>query len=184
MGADFSCVHAVSSVVARAVGDRGDEGVRLAEEVEDAADEVSVGDLPVAADVVDFSVLSFLEDEVDGPAVVFYVEPVPHVFSIAVEGDGAVLEGPFDGEGDELFGVLEGAVVIAAPGDGDGDAVGPAVSEGEEVGAGLGAAVGGMGVQGGLFGEEEVRTVQGEVAVDLVGGDLVEPADTAGPAAV
>ena len=157
--------------MAGAVFDLCDEGVRLAEDVEDAADEVSIGYLTVAADVVDLSVFALLEDQVDGSAVVFHVEPVPHVFPVAVEGD-------------ELFGVLEGAVVVAAAGDGDRDAVGPAAGEGEEVGAGLGAAVGGVGVQRGLFGEKKVRPVQGEVAVDFVGGDLVEALDAVCPATV
>ena len=170
--------------MAGAVFDLCDEGVRLAEDVEDAADEVSIGYLTVAADVVDLSVFALLEDQVDGSAVVFHVEPVPHVFPVAVEGDGLVGQGPLDGEGDELFGVLEGAVVVAAAGDGDRDAVGPAAGEGEEVGAGLGAAVGGVGVQRGFFGEKKVRPVQGEVAVDFVGGDLVEALDAVCPATV
>ena len=76
--------------MAGAVFHRGDKGVRLSEEVEDAADEVPVRKLAVAADVVDLSVLAFLEDPVYGPAVVFHVEPVPHVFPVAVEGDGTV----------------------------------------------------------------------------------------------
>ena len=90
LGADFFRVHAVSPVVAGAVFHRGDKGVRLSEDVEDAADEVSIGYLTVAADVVDLSVFALLEDQVDGSAVVFHVEPVPHVFPVAVEGDGTV----------------------------------------------------------------------------------------------
>lgn len=41
-----------------------------------------------------------------------------------------------------------------------------------------------MGVQRGLFGEKKVRPVQGEVAVDFVGGDLVEALDAVCPATV
>ena len=58
------------------------------------------------------------------------------------------------------------------------------VGKNQKVGAGLGAAVGGVGVQRGLLGEKKVRPVQGEVAVDFVDGDLVEALDAVCPATV
>ena len=76
VGADFFRVHAVPPVVAGAVFDGGDEGVRLAQDMEDPADEIDVGDFAAAADVVDVPVPAALKDEVYGPAVALGLKSV------------------------------------------------------------------------------------------------------------
>ena len=73
---------------------------------------------------------------------------------------------------DELLHVLVGAVVVRAVGDGCAQAVGARPGTHEHVGAGLGGGVRGARVVRRLLGEPG-WVVQGKVAVDLVGGDVV-----------
>ena len=111
------------------------------------------------------------EDEVDGVAVVLDEEPVADVLAVAVDGDGALLKSAEEGEGDELFGELVGAVVVRAVRDREGEAVGVGVGASEVVAAGLRGGVGRAGVVGGGLGEGPVVA---QAAEDLVGGDVVE----------
>ena len=191
-------VDGVALVVAEAVGDEGDEafvypvygglavgaGHALAEylavggvllhELADGADgelhDLDVCLLVVPAHVVDLSVFSFADYEVDGLAVVFDVEPVAHVTAVAVDGELFPFEYVVDDERYELFGEVVGAVVVGAAGDGDGHLVGVPVGHDHEVCTRLGGAVGAVGAEGGLFGEVAFRP---EASVDLVGGNLV-----------
>lgn len=73
---------------------------------------------------------------------------------------------------DELLHVLVGAVVVGAVGDRGAQAVGAGPCAHEHVGAGLGRAVRRGGLIGRLLGELG-RVVERQVAVDLVGGDVV-----------
>src|SRR5207247_409648 len=73
---DLRGIHRVATVVARAVGDRPDERVRLAGESQDLPGEGDVLHLVAAADVVDLAVAPPAQPEVDGRAIVQPVEPV------------------------------------------------------------------------------------------------------------
>lgn len=80
---DLRRVDGVAAVVALAVGDVLDEVFGLAELLEDGLDDVDVGALIVAADVVDLADASLLQDEVDGVAVILDIEPVADVLAVA-----------------------------------------------------------------------------------------------------
>ena len=181
---DLGGVDGVAQVVTLAVGDVGDEAFGLAEPVADEADDLDVLHLVMAADVVDLAHAAVAHDQVHGLAVVLDIEPVPHVETGAVDGQGFVVQGVDDHEGDELLGEVVGAVVIGAAGDADREAVGAVVGQDQQVRRGFGGGVGAGGVDGRLLGEEEIGPVQGQVAVDLVRGDLVIARDAEGAAGV
>ena len=70
------------------------------------------------------------------------IQPVTHVQSPAVDRQRTVGEGAHDHERDELFRKLIRPVVIRAARDRDRQAVGTSIRAHEQVGRGLGAAVG------------------------------------------
>lgn len=70
---DLRRVNGVAAVVAFAVGDVLDEVFGLAKFLEDGLDDVDVGALIVAADVVDLADAALLQDQVDGMAVILDV---------------------------------------------------------------------------------------------------------------
>ena len=92
---DLAGVDGVAAVVTGAVLNVGDlllvglaVGAR-AEFVEDGTegmDDVEVGLLVPAADVVDLAYPARFEDAADGAAVVFHVEPVADLLAVAVDG--------------------------------------------------------------------------------------------------
>ena len=170
-------VDGVAAIVAFSVGDVFDEGFRLFERLEDGLDDVDVAALVVAADVVDFADAAFANDEVDGGAVVFDVEPVADVFARAVNRELFVREGVDDHERDEFFREMVGAVVVRAARNRRRQLVGAVISHDKEVGRGLRGAVGARRVERGLFGEEEVGAVKRQVAIDFVRRNLMVARD-------
>src|SRR5690606_6476921 len=77
-----------------------------------------------------------------------------------------------DHQRDELFREVVGPVVVGAVGDDHRQARSALPGPGQVVGGGLAGGVGGAGGGGGALGDE--AAVVGQVAVDLVGGDVVE----------
>jgi len=74
-----------------------------------------------------------------------YVEEVPGVEAIAVQGDGSITHEQVDELRYELLGVLMGSIDVVAPRDDEGEVEGARVGLGNELGAGFG---GGVGVGG------------------------------------
>lgn len=166
-------IHRIAKVMSRSVLDIVDQGLRLAQGLQDGLDDLEVGSLVVSADVVDLAVAAVSDDQVDGVVVVTDIEPVTDVGTIAVDRKGFVMHRLLDHERDELLRELVGTVVVAASADGDRKTEGPMVCHDKEVCAGLAGGIRGAGLDWGVLGEEQVRSVQRKVAVDLVGGDLV-----------
>ena len=197
-------VDGVAHVVAGAVGDVGDEVEVLAfgtaEEavngVDEDLDEVDVLPFVEAADVVGLGHLALVEDEVDGPGVVLHVEPVAHVLALAIDRQGLAVADVIDEQRDQLLRELIRAVVVAAVGDHGGQSVGVVEGPHEVVAGRLGRAVGAVRLVFEVLREEAVAVSevvlsgaglraegrldargmgQLEGAIDLVGGDVVEP---------
>ena len=76
---DLGRVDSVTHIVALAVGNMGDEAFRLAQFFADQLHDVDVAHLVVSADVVNLTDASLVDDEVDGLAVVLYVQPVADI---------------------------------------------------------------------------------------------------------
>ena len=76
---DFRRVDGVAAVMTFAVGNMMDEAFRLAQCFANQFDDVDVLHFIVAADIIDFADAALLEDEVDGPTMVFDIEPVSDI---------------------------------------------------------------------------------------------------------
>ena len=165
-------VDGVAAVVAGAVGDPVEVLGVLPHRLQDHAQDRDVVPLAVGADEVGLPHPALGEDVPDGRGVVLGVDPVADVLAAAVELGAHAVDDVRDLPGDELLHVLVGAVVVGAVGDRGAQAVGAGPGAHEHVGAGLGGAVGRRRVVRRLLGELG-RVVERQVAVDLVGGDVV-----------
>lgn len=165
-------VDGVAAVVAGAVGDPVEVLGVASHRLEDHAQDRDVVLLAVGADEVGLPRAALGEDVPDGRGVVLGVDPVADVLAAAVELGADAVDDVRDLPGDELLHVLVGAVVVGAVGDRGAEAVGAGPRAHEHVGAGLGARVRRGRVIRRLLGELR-RVVERQVAVDLVGGDVV-----------
>lgn len=165
-------VDGVAAVVAGAVGDPVEVLGVAAHGLQDHAQDRDVVLLAICADEVGLPRAALGEDIPDGRGVVLGVDPVADVLALTVELGADAVDDVRDLPGDELLHVLVGAVVVGAVGDRGAQAVGAGPGAHEHVGAGLGRAVRRGRVVGRLLGELG-RVVERQVAVDLVGGDVV-----------
>ena len=165
-------VDGVAAVVAGAVGDPVEVLGVLSHRLQDHAQDRDVVLLAVGADEVGLPHAALGEDVPDGTGVVLGVDPVADVLAAAVELGADAVDDVGDLPGDELLHVLVGAVVVGAVGDRGAQAVGAGPCAHEHVGARLGRAVRRGRLVGRLLGELR-RVVERQVAVDLVGGDVV-----------
>ena len=169
---ELRAVDGVAAVVAGAVGDPVEVLGVAAHGLEDHAQHGDVVLLPIGADEVGLPRAALGEDVPDGRGVVLGVDPVADVLAAAVELGAHAVDDVRDLPGDELLHVLVGAVVVGAVGDRGAKPVGAGPGAHEHVGAGLGRAVRGARLIRRLLGELR-RVVERQVAVDLVGGDVV-----------
>ena len=165
-------VDGVAAVVAGAVGDPVEVLGVASHRLEDHAQNGDVVPLAVGADEVGLPRAALGEDIPDGAGVVLGVNPVADVLALPVELGADAVDDVRDLPGDELLHVLVGAVVVGAVGDRGSQAVGAGPGAHEHVGAGLGARVRRGRAVRSLLGELG-RVVESQVAVDLVGGDVV-----------
>ena len=169
---ELRAVDGVAAVVAGAVGDPVEVLGVAAHGLEDHAQDRDVVPLAVGPDEVGLPRAALGQDVPDGRGVVLGVDPVADVLAAAVELGADPVDDVGDLPGDELLDVLVGAVVVGAVGDRGAKPVGAGPGAHEHVGARLGGAVRRARVVGRLLGELR-RVVEREVAVDLVGGDVV-----------
>ena len=169
---ELGAVDGVAAVVAGAVGDPVEVLGVAAHGLEDHAQDGDVVLLAVSSDEVGLPHLALREDVPDGRGVVLGVDPVADVLAAAVELGADAVDDVGDLPGDELLHVLVGAVVVGAIGDRGTQAVGAGPGPHEHVGGRLGRAVRRARAVGRLLGELG-RVVERQVAVDLVGGDVV-----------
>lgn len=169
---ELRAVDGVAAVVSGAVCDPVEVLGVAAHGLEDHAQHGDVVLLPVGSDEVGLPHVALGEDVPDGRGVVLGVDPVAHVLAPPVELGADAVDDVGDLPGDELLHVLVGAVVVGAVGDRGAQAVGAGPGAHEHVGGSLGGAVGRARVVGRLLGELG-GIVERQVAVDLVGGDVV-----------
>ena len=169
---ELRAVDGVAAVVAGAVGDPVEVLGVAAHGLEDHAQDRDVVLLAICADEVGLPHAALGQDVPDGRGVVLGVDPVADVLALTVELGANAVDDVGDLPGDELLHVLVGAVVVGAVGDRGAQTVGAGPCAHEHVGARLGRAVRRGRVVGRLLGELR-RVVERQVAVDLVGGDVV-----------
>ena len=165
-------VDGVAAVVAGAVGDPVEVLGVASHRLEDHAQDGDVVLLPIGADEVGLPRAALGEDVPDGRGVVLGVDPVADVLALPVELGAHAVDDVRDLPGDELLHVLVGAVVVGAVGDRGAQAVGAGPGADQHVGGRLGGAVRARRPIRRLLGELR-RVVERQVAVDLVGGDVV-----------
>ena len=165
-------VDGVAAVVAGAVGDPVEVLGVAAHRLQGHAQDRDVVPLAVGADEVGLPHAALGEDVPDGRGVVLGVDPVADVLAAAVELGAHAVDDVGDLPGDELLHVLVGAVVVGAVGDRGAQAVGAGPGADQHVRGRLGARVRAARVVRRLLGELG-RVVERQVAVDLVGGDVV-----------
>lgn len=169
---ELRAVDGVAAVVAGAVGDPVEVLGVAPHGLEDHAQDGDVVPLAIGPDEVGLPHAAAGQDVPDGRGVVLGVDPVADVLAAAVELGADAVDDVRDLPGDELLHVLVGAVVVGAVGDCGAKPVGAGPGAHEHVGAGLGRAVRGARLIRRLLGELR-RVVERQVAVDLVGGDVV-----------
>ena len=169
---ELRAIDCVPAVVAGAVGDPVEVLGVAAHRLQDHAQDRYVVLLAISSDEVGLPHAALREDVPDGRGMVLGVDPVADVLAAPVELGADAVDDVRDLPGDELLHVLVGAVVVGAVGDRGAQAVGAGPGAHEHVGARLGGAVRARGLIGRLLGELG-RVVERQVAVDLVGGDVV-----------
>ena len=174
---DLRRVDGVAAVVALAVGDVLDEVFGLAELLEDGLDDVDVGALIVAADVVDLADAALLQDEVDGAAVILDIEPVADVLAVAVDRQLLIGQRVDDHQRDELLRKMIRAVVIRAARDCRRDLVGAVIRHDQEVRTGFRSRIRARRLEVRLLREEQIRVVERQIAVDFIRRDLMVAVD-------
>ena len=165
-------VDGVAAVVAGAVGDPVEVLGVAPHRLQDHAQDRDVVPFPIGADEVGLPRAAPGEDVPDGRGVVLGVDPVADVLALSVELGAHAVDDVGDLPGDELLHVLVGAVVVGAVGDRGAKPVGAGPRSDEHVGGSLGRAVRRGRLIGRLLGELG-GVVERQVAVDLVGGDVV-----------
>ena len=169
---ELRAVDGVAAVVAGAVCDPVEVLGALSHSLQDHAQDGDVVLFAVGSDEIGLPHAALGEDVPDGRGVVLGVDPVAHVLALAVELGADAVDDVSDLPGDELLHVLVGAVVVGAVGDRGAKPVGAGPGAHEHVGGGLGARIGRGRLVRRLLGELR-RVVERQVAVDLVGGDVV-----------
>ena len=169
---ELSGVDGVAAVVAGAVGDPVEVLGVAAHRLEDHAQHGDVVLLAIGSDEVRLTHASLGQDVPDGRGVVLGVDPIADVLALSVELGTDAIDDVGDLPGDEFLHVLVGAVVVGAVGDRGPQAVGAGPGAHEHVGGRLGRAVRRARAVGRLLGELG-GVVERQVAVDLVGGDVV-----------
>ena len=172
LGLQLRRVDGVAAVMARAVPHPVEVVGILAHHLEDHAQHRDVVLLAVGSDEVGLSHAALREDGPHGGRMVLGMDPVAHVLALAVELGAHAVDDVRDLARDELLHVLVGAVVVRAVRDRGAQAVGAGPGAHEHVARGLGGAVRGARLVRGALGELR-RIVEGQIAVDLVGRDVV-----------
>ena len=172
LAAELGAVDGVAAVVAGAIADPVEVVLGAAEGAQDLAQDREVVALAVGADEVGLPYAAPRQDAPYCRAVVLGVDPVADVAAVAVEPRAHPVDQVGHLPGDELLHVLVGPVVVGAVGDGRAQAERPHPGAHEHVGGCLGGAVGRARVVRRLLGEAS-GVAQRQVAVDLVGGDVV-----------
>ena len=127
----------------------------------------------MAADVVNLADAAVVNDKVDGAAVVLHVQPVADVLAITVDRQRLVVQHVRNHERNQLFREMIRAVVVRAARDCHRHTKRAVVRLHEQVSTCLARRVRAGGVNRCFLGEKQVGTVKRQIAVNLVGRNLM-----------
>lgn len=94
------------------VPDKGDEVFWFVENFQNFSDDVKVLKFIFGSKVIDLTACPFLCDGINTRTVIIDIQPVPDVFTIAVDGERFVLQGIENYQGDHLFRILVWAKIV------------------------------------------------------------------------
>ena len=112
-------------------------GADPVEFVTDGFDDLQVGPLVAASDIIGLAGPALRRDHSKRPGMVIDIEPVPDIGSRAINRQRPAFEGIDDHERYELFRKMKRPVIIGTVGDNDRQAVGAVPGLGEMVRSGL-----------------------------------------------
>lgn len=171
--AQLGGVDRVAAVMARAVPDPIERIFGLAHHAQNVFEHGQVVALPVRADQICLPQAALCQDRPHRTRMVFGVDPVAHIESIAVQLGADAFDDVRDLARNELLHMLVGPVVVRAVRDRHAQAIRAEPSAHEQIGARLRGRIRARRVVGRLLGELR-RVVEREVAIDLVSAHVVE----------
>ena len=128
----------------------GQQGIRLAHKLQNAAGDIQVGPFVPRSEIVNLPIAALMQDGIQTRAVVHDVNPIPHLQPIPVNRNVLPLQGPGNDEGNKFFRVLVRTVIICAPRDNNRKSISAEVGTRQEVGAGFAGGVGAVGGERGI----------------------------------
>ena len=99
-----------------AVQNKLNQAARFSKVLQDRVGYIQISLLAFSPDVVDLTLFSMLNNEIDCPAVILNMNPVANVLPIAINWQRLVRERLRDHQWDEFLRKLERAVIIGTPG--------------------------------------------------------------------
>ncbi len=120
---------------------------------QNAPGDLVIGPLVSRPDIIDLSRLTLEQDRLKRPAMILHMQPVAHVFPIAVERQGLPFQEAQYKKRDQFLRVLMRAEVVARARDRNRHSECPKVRECQQIAACLGARIRRVGVQRGALGE-------------------------------
>ena len=134
--------------------------------------EVDVLPFIMPADIVGFSNSSFVVNEVDRVCMIFNIQPVADIFTLAVNRDQPVVFYIVYRQRDQLFRKLERSVIVGTVGNHRWQPVGMVICPYEMIGTGLGSRVGTPRIIRRIFIKVSCSS-QGTIY--FVGGNMIKP---------
>ena len=132
----------------------------------------------LAAQVVHLAGPASLEGQLQDPAVIFHVQPLADLLSLAIYRQRTILQRIRRHKRNELFRMLIGSVVVARTGEDYRKAVGLKIGAGQQVAAGLAGGIRAVRLQGSGFGKLPLGF---ESPVHFIGADVQETRDAFAP---
>ena len=162
----------------------GDQAFRLAQFFADQLHDVDVAHLIMSADVIDFSDASVMDHQINRFAVVFHIQPVTDVQTFSIDRKRFVVQTVCDHQRDQFFREMIWPVIVGTTADRHRKPIGSVVSHHKQIRSRLGGTVRTAGVDRCFLRKEQVRTIQGQISVNLVRGYLMVSLDPVFPAGV
>ena len=121
--------------------------------------------------IIYLSYPSAMNNGIDSLAMVFHIQPVSYIRSVAIHRQGFTLQDILDDQWDQLLREMIRAIIIRTAGDTYGHFIGIGIGFYKQVGAGLGSTIRTSRVQRGSFVEISLCS---QTAIHLIGRYLME----------
>ncbi len=180
---ELAGIDGVASIMAWSIFDKADQlgigasitsmlGRQFVEQRTDAVHHLQIALLIVPADGIGFADGTAHEYGQQGLHMVVDIQPVAHLKAIAIDRQRLTGQGIEDDPRDQFFRKVERPVVVGAVAEQHRQTIGALPGADQMVGRGLAGRIGRTGRIGRVLGEGGVAG--GQVAVDLVGGNMVQ----------